>query len=33
VKVNLVRSPSAPLPDDLDGVPIIVEVVGEIRAL
>jgi S1-C subfamily serine protease len=33
VKVNLVRSPSAPLPADVDGVPVVVEVVGDIRAL
>ncbi|MGH2444642.1 MAG: hypothetical protein ACRDGD_01160 [Candidatus Limnocylindria bacterium] len=33
VKVNLLRSPSAPLPVDVEGVPVVVEVVGEIRAL
>ncbi|MGH2382995.1 MAG: hypothetical protein ACRDG7_17480 [Candidatus Limnocylindria bacterium] len=33
VKVNLEREPSAELPTDIDGVPILVEVVGDIRAL
>ena len=31
VKVNLSRSTAVPIPADIDGVPVIVEVLGEIR--
>jgi hypothetical protein len=32
IKVNLTSAPSAFIPPDVDGVPVIVEVVGEIQA-
>jgi hypothetical protein len=34
IKVNLSRKPAgAPVPDDIDGVPVIVDIVGTIRPL